>query len=102
MAAVSTIWHLACLDLFAGMEEAELVRALGSNAELLKVSKRRTVEVEERGVMAWGLSEGLAKFCRTSRSGRRVVDTLLRAGAIFGGMEVSGPKRQCSIETITD
>jgi len=34
MAAVSTIWHLARLDLFAGMEEAELVRALGSNAEL--------------------------------------------------------------------
>lgn len=102
VAAISTIWHLTRLDLFAGAEESELVRALGSNAEILKVGKRRTVEIAEQGEMAWGLSEGLAKVCRTSRSGRRVVDTLLRAGDMFGGMEISGPKRQCSIETITD
>lgn len=102
MAGNTSVWHLSRLDLFSGTEESELSRAMGSSLETVKIAKRRAVDVDERGELAWGLSDGLAKVCRTSRSGRRVVDTLLRPGDLFGGMEGSGPKRQCSIETITD
>jgi CRP-like cAMP-binding protein len=102
MALLPSIWHLARLDLFQNADESDLSKALSGNVEVLKIAKRRAIEVDERGEFAYGLSEGLAKVCRMSRSGRKVVDTLLRPGDLFGGLEGSGKRRESTIETITD
>lgn len=104
------LWHLTHLDLLAGADEEELCNALGYDTVLKKLPRRRSVAIEEGTGLVYGLSEGLAKVVRYSDKspgglgeGRRVVDSLMRPGSIFGRMGDDGPrgKGHVSLESIS-
>lgn len=97
-------WSLSKLDLFVGVDEDELKRELGRGAELSlrKIGRRERWSIEDRGEWVYGVSEGLVKVLRVSRSGREVVDTLLRMGDLFGRIASEGPKIANVMEGLTD
>jgi CRP/FNR family cyclic AMP-dependent transcriptional regulator len=105
-----SVWHLTKLDLLAGAGEEELCNALGYDTIIKKLTRRRSFPIEEGTGLVYGLSEGLAKIVRYSdRSpgglgeGRRVVDSLMRPGSIFGRLGDDGPKGRgyVSLESIS-
>lgn len=103
MPTVPQLWHLSRLDFLAGADEDELCNALGYDTVIKKHPRRKSVPIEEGTGIVYGLSEGLAKVIRTSPSGRRVVDSFLRPGDLFGRLGDEGPKARGAVflETLT-
>lgn len=96
-------WHLTKLDLLSGVDEAELIAALGSEAvtTFRRHPRRKGVVLEDGAGFVYGLSEGLAKLARVSPSGRRVVDALVRPGDLVGRLGDDGPRQTLTLETLT-
>lgn len=97
------LWHLTRIDLLANADEKALASALANDAAttIRKHPRRKSVPLEEGTGHVFALSEGLAKVCRVSPSGRRVVDALLRPGDLFGRLFDAGPRQALSLETVT-
>ena len=95
------IWYLKKVDLLSELPE-EVLAAIRLSSQVRTVERRRAVTIDSADGQVHVMTEGLAKLCRVSTSGNRVVETVLREGDVFGRVLLDGPRQVCAVEAISD
>ena len=101
MNARPELWYLKNVDLLSELPDTTL-NTLRSSALLVEIKRRQAYPVDSAAGQLCVITEGLAKLCRVSSSGNKVVETVLREGDIFGRIVLDGPRSVLTVEAMSD